>query len=192
MQISIIGAGFIGSTLGARLSAAGFEVTFGVRRPDETNLEVPTATVATVAEAIAAAEVLVLAIPGGAVADFVATHGLALEGKLIIDATNQMGAEVPNARAVLPAGVRYARAFNTLGGENFADPTFDGAPADLFFSAPGADEATVAAVIAGVGLRPIFVGEDREDLIDALFKLWIALALTQGRGRKLALRLLEG
>jgi hypothetical protein len=33
---------------------------------------------------------------------------------------------------------------------------------------------------------------DDEGLIDALFELWIALALGQGRGRRLALRLLEG
>lgn len=34
-------------------------------------------------------------------------------------------------------------------------------------------------------------GSDREDLLDALFRLWIALATGQGRGRRLAFRLLE-
>jgi hypothetical protein len=62
----------------------------------------------------------------------------------------------------------------------------------MFFSAPVADRAVVENVIEGVGLRPIFVGEDQELLIDNLFQLWIALAMTQGRGRRLALRLLEG
>jgi hypothetical protein len=47
-------------------------------------------------------------------------------------------------------------------------------------------------VIEGVGLRPVFVGPDQEQLIDSLFGLWIALAVTQGRGRRLAFRLLEG
>jgi hypothetical protein len=42
-----------------------------------------------------------------------------------------------------------------------------------------------------VGLRPVYVGEDQEAIIDALFRLWIALAVNQGRGRRLALRLLE-
>jgi len=63
--------------------------------------------------------------------------------------------------------------------------------ADMFFSAPAGDRATVETVIEGVGLRPVFVGEDQEVLIDALFQLWIALAIKQGRGRRLALRLLE-
>jgi len=46
-------------------------------------------------------------------------------------------------------------------------------------------------IIEGVGLRPVYVGEDQEAIIDALFRLWIALAVNQGRGRRLALRLLE-
>ena len=73
-----------------------------------------------------------------------------------------------------------------------ADPVFDDGVADMFFSSPEDDREVVEEVIAGVGLRPIFVGEDQEEIIDALFKLWIALALQQGRGRRLALRLLEG
>ena len=43
-----------------------------------------------------------------------------------------------------------------------------------------------------MGLRPVYVGEDKEAIIDSLFQLWIALAITQGRGRRLALRLLQG
>jgi hypothetical protein len=73
-----------------------------------------------------------------------------------------------------------------------ADPVFGGERADMFFSAPSGDREAVETVIAGVGLRPIYVGEDEEAIIDALFQLWIALAMRQGRGRRLALRLLEG
>src|SRR5207248_8018706 len=131
------------------------------------------------------------ALPGAAVSELTAEHGDLLDGKLVIDATNQMGQPVANARPALPAGVRYARAFNTLGGENMANPIFADGPADMFFSAPAADRATTEAVIEAVGLRPIYVGEDREALIDALFQIWIALAITQGRGRRLAFRLLD-
>jgi hypothetical protein len=62
----------------------------------------------------------------------------------------------------------------------------------MFFSAPEHDRTNVETVIEGVGLRPVYVGPDTEEIIDALFRLWIALAMTQGRGRRLALRLLEG
>jgi hypothetical protein len=191
VKIAIIGAGFIGSTLGRALSASGHEVSYGSRHADNGAGGV-NGTVAPVEQAVADAEVVILAVPGAAVAELTAEHGDSLAGKLVIDATNQMGAETSNARASLPTSVRYARAFNTLGGENMADPVFADGRADMFFSAPEVDRATVETVIKGVGLRPVYVGEDQEALIDALFQLWIALAIKQGRGRRLALRLLEG
>lgn len=73
-----------------------------------------------------------------------------------------------------------------------ADPVFPDGRADMFFSGPENDRTTVETIIEGVGLRPIYVGADQEELIDALFQLWVALAMKQGRGRRLALRLLEG
>ena len=72
-----------------------------------------------------------------------------------------------------------------------ADPQFADGPADMFFSGPEADRSLAESVIQGVGLRPIYLGEDQEALVDALFQIWIALALKQGRGRRLALRLIE-
>ena len=68
---------------------------------------------------------------------------------------------------------------------------FSDGRADLFFSAPDGDRTVLDEIIEGVGLRPVYVGEDQEAIIDALFRLWIALAVNQGRGRRLALRLLE-
>jgi 8-hydroxy-5-deazaflavin:NADPH oxidoreductase len=192
MKIAVIGTGFIGATLGRALANAGHEVTFGSRHADDQVAAGTTAKVASVGDAAAGSEVIVLALPGGAVADLTAEHGDALAGKVVIDATNRMGAEVANSRASLPPTVRYVRAFNTLGGENMADPVFAEGRADLFFSAPEADRTTVETVIEGVGLRPVYVGEDQEAIIDAVFQLWIALAVTQGRGRRLAFRLLEG
>ena len=192
MDIAIIGTGFIGGTLGGALARSGHAVTFGSRRPDDDVAQDSGATTASVADALASARVVILALPGPAVADFASANAEALEGALVIDATNQMGAPVANARAALPSGVRYARAFNTLGGENMADPVFGDGPADMFFSSPDDDRSTVEEVIEGVGLRPVFIGADQEALLDCLFRLWIALAVTQGRGRRLALRLLEG
>lgn len=192
MDIAVIGTGFIGGILGRALAGSGHTVTFGSRHPDDTEVAgATTATVASVGDAVAGAEVVIVAVPGAAVGELTAEHGAALAKKLVIDATNQMGQPVANARAALPADVRYARAFNTLGGENFEDPVFADGPADLFFSAPDADRATVEAVIEGVGLHPVYLGEDREELVDALFQAWIALALQQGRGRRLALRLID-
>ena len=192
MQVSVIGTGFIGSTLGRALSAAGHQVTYGSRHEDDEVGAGTGANVLSIDEALQAADVIVLAIPGAAVSDLSAEQGTAMAGKLVIDATNQMGADVANARAALPPSVRYARAFNTLGGENMADPVFAEGRADMFFSSPEDDRPLVEEVIQGVGLRPVYVGENQEALVDALFQLWIALAIKQGRGRRLAFRLLEG
>jgi hypothetical protein len=191
VDIAVIGTGFIGGILGRALATAGHDVTFGSRHPgDDGAVQQTSARVATIADALAA-PVVILALPGAAVAELVAQHGDALAGKLVIDATNQMGQPVANCRAALPPTVRYARAFNTLGGENMADPMFADGPADMFFSAPATDRDTVETVIEGVGLRPIYLGEDEEQLVDALFQVWIALAMRQGRGRRLALRLID-
>jgi len=192
VEIAVIGTGYIGGILGRALAGAGHRVTFGSRHPDNDAVAQRTpATAGSVADALARADVVVLALPGAAVAGLTAEHGDALDGKLVIDATNQMGQPVANSRAALPSNVRYARAFNTLGGENMADPIFADGPADMFFSAPEGDRATVEAVIEGVGLRPEYLGEDQEILVDALFKIWIALAVEQGHGRRLALRLID-
>jgi len=192
VEIAVIGTGFIGGILGNALARAGHTVRFGSRHPaDVTVADGSAATVVPVADALDGAEAVVLALPGAAVGELVAEHGDLLAGALVIDATNRMGAPVSNSRADLPGDVRYARAFNTLGGENMADPQFADGPADLFFSAPDADRATVEALVADVGLRPIYLGADQEDLVDSLFKVWIALAMGQGRGRRLALRVID-
>ena len=190
MNVAIIGTGFIGGTLGRAFAQAGEHVVFGSRHPESDGIGAG-AAVTSVSEALDAADVIVLALPGQAVAELVAEHRQALAGKLIVDATNQMGQPVANCRSALPANIRYARAFNTLGGENFANPVFADGPADLFFSAPESDRTTVETLISDVGLRPIYVGSDQEDIIDALFRLWIARSIGQSRGRRLALRLLD-
>jgi 8-hydroxy-5-deazaflavin:NADPH oxidoreductase len=170
MEIAVIGTGCMGTILGRALADAGHQVAFGSRpdNDDDVASDSP-ARIVPVPNALSASEIVILAPPGSAVPDLTAQHTAALAGKLVIDATNQMGQPVANARAALPATVRYARAFNNLGGENLANPVFaDGTP-DMFFSAPAGDRATVEAIIDALGLRPVYVGENQEARIHALF-----------------------
>ncbi len=191
MKIAVVGTGFIGGVVGRALAAAGEDVAFGSRHPDDDQVAEDTgARVVGVGEAIEGADVVILALPGAAVGALAAEHGARLAGKLVIDATNQMGKPVANRRAALPPAIRYARAFNSLGGENMAEPVFADGPADMFFSGPEADRTTLEAIISGVGLRPVYLGEDQEALIDGLFQVWVTLAMKQGWGRRLALRVL--
>jgi hypothetical protein len=150
---------------------------------------------ATHADAVAGAEVVLVALPGDAVRTVAEALGQALDGKVVIDATNKLAAADMNSIATLTRhapGAIPARAFNSVGWENFADPDFGGTPADLLWCGPDGDPgALVEALIADVGLRPVRVGGlDQLPVVDMLANLWFALALGQGRGRHLAFKIL--
>ena len=85
-----------------------------------------------------------------------------------------------------------ARAFNSLGWENFDDPDFGGVQADLLWCGPdGSAAVLVEELIADVGLRPVRVGGlDQLATVDMVASLWFALALGQGWGRQLAFKVL--
>jgi 8-hydroxy-5-deazaflavin:NADPH oxidoreductase len=191
MQIALIGTGKIGGTLGQKFQQAGHEVVYGSRN-SSTDGGPGGAPVVAVGEAIAAADVVVFAIPGPAVAAVAAEHGAALGGKVVVDATNRVGQPVVNNHAEIVAAApeaKYVRAFNTLGWENFADPLAD---ADLFFAADPEARATAETLISAVGLRPQYVGDaDATATVDALLPFWFALVKQHGGNRKVALRVVE-
>jgi predicted dinucleotide-binding enzyme len=183
-SIAVVGSGNIGSTIGAAWRRAGHEVAFASRSPK------PPDTVA-IPDAIAAAQVVLLAVPGGAVTDLLAEHGAALDGRLVIDATNDVGAErLHHAEAYEHApGARFVRAFNTLGYELFAEPSIGGDVADLFWCGP--EDAGVEGLVADVGLRPVRVGDiDAIDVVDGAARLWLTLVFRGGYPRRLAFRML--
>jgi len=201
MQIAVIGSGNIGGTIGAKWTAAGHAVVFGARDPRSPKTRAALsaageqARVDTIAHALDGAAVVLLSIPGAAVAAFAQEHGPALDGKLVIDATNQFGQPVVNSIAVIQRAApraTVARAFNSIGWENFAAPVIDGVQADLLYVSPdGAARATVERLIADVGLRPVRVGDlAQAPLVDNLGALWGALAYGQGLGRHIAFKVL--
>jgi len=145
-----------------------------------------------VGEALSTAEVVVLAIPGGAVAEVVAANGAALAGKVVIDAVNRIGQPQVNSRAAISAAApdaRYVRAFNTLGWENFADPP---AGAALFFAADPSARQVAEELISAVGLEPVFVGDaEASSIVDALLPLWFSLVRHNGGNRRVALSIVR-
>src|SRR5690242_15609053 len=127
MRIGIIGAGSVGGALGRGWARAGHEVTFGVRDtsdPKVTKLVEETgARAASVAEAAAGAEVVVLATPWEATEDAV-RHAGDLAGKIVFDCTNPLapqlaglthGHETSGAEQVAgwARGARVVKVFNT-------------------------------------------------------------------------------
>ncbi len=203
MKISIIGAGKIGGTLGRKWAATGHQVTFEVRDPASAKVRQlldrmeGRGAARPIGDSIEAAEVVLLAIPGRVVEDTLDRLGGKLSAKIVIDATNNMGREVDNALAAIGTQAPQAqlfRAFHNLGWENFADPVLQGLQADLYYCGePGEAQRRVDALIADIGLSPVYVGDlDKAGLVDALTHLWFALAAGQGHGRHLAFKMLKG
>ncbi|MFM8321869.1 MAG: NADPH-dependent F420 reductase [Chloroflexota bacterium] len=194
MKIAVIGAGNIGGTLG-RAWAARHRVNFGVRSPQDSKYD-PLRAVAEVMaaeQALEGAQAVLLALPGPAVAEFAAGCGAALEGRVVIDAANNVRSAEMNSLGALRAaapGAHLARAFNSTGWENFAQPVLGGQPVDLFYCAQPAAKPVLEQLIGELGLRPIYTGDlDTAPLLDNLTRLWFALAHVQGRGRRIAFKL---
>ena len=187
MNIAVVGAGNIGRTLGRKWTAAGHHVVYGVRRPGEPDTE-------TVANAVAGADVVMLAVPGAAARDVITSLGTDLAGKVVVDATNDVqGSGKLYALDELADGAHPVRAFNTLGWENFANPVVGGVKADLLYAAEeGVGRDTAETLIRDVGLEPVWLGGvDAFDIVDSVTRLWFTLALQRKLGRRLAFKVLR-
>jgi hypothetical protein len=201
MNIAVLGAKLIGSTLGKSWARAGHKVVFGVRNVANPEVQAlvkslgDQASVTTVAEAIAQGDVVLFAIPGAAMDETIAANAKALNGKIVIDTTNKMGAPVANSAATFEEKTPLAkvfRAFNSYGFENFQNPRFGDLQADLFYCGADGDAQTkVEQLISDAGLRPIRLGGiNQAQVADMVGRLWFTLAHGQGMGRGLALKVL--
>jgi len=198
-KIAVIGAGIIGLTLARRWTEAGYPVTFGGRSPHDADLTGYANGIGagrdSINAAIAASDVVLLAINGAAMEQAVPAMSGALDNKIVIDATNNTGGATMNSVALISGhapAARVYRAFNSLGWENFADPTYDGVAGDMLYSGPeGPGRRVVEGLIEDTGLRPILVGDnDKVGLVDDFTKLWFALAFERGLGRGLGFKIL--
>jgi predicted dinucleotide-binding enzyme len=200
VRITILGSGNIGGTLGGKWAKAGHEVVFGVRDVNSPKVQAllgrieGTASADTVANAIAFGDVVLFATPWSAVEGIAKENAEALNGKILIDASNDFGGPVVNNVGTISAkgpGAKVFRAFNSLGWENFEDPRFGDTQVDLFYCGPDDEaRAVVEALIKDVGLRPIWVGDlDQVHVVDAVGSLWVTLAFRRGMGRRLAFKL---
>src|SRR5262249_33689671 len=141
LRIAVLGAGKIGGALGRKWTAARHQVAYGVRDPDAADAQALLqsgcqVTVGQISEALSSdPQVVLMALPGGAMEAAITAYAERLNGRTIIDAANRMGSDRTDSWAFFQAHTPQAkiyRAFNTYGYENFANPTFGGVQADLF------------------------------------------------------------
>lgn len=178
LKIATIGAGNIGRTLGGVWAKAGHPVMLSSRHPAELKDDVArmgaNAKAGTVAEAIAFADVVLLAVPYGAMPAIAKDHAKALAGKvLVLDATNpspardgaiadealKLGAGLHTAK-LLP-GSRIVRAFNAIAAARFGEGGRDANGRRIGIPIAGDDgEALGIAgdLIRETGFEPVPVG----------------------------------
>jgi 8-hydroxy-5-deazaflavin:NADPH oxidoreductase len=192
MTVAVIGTGNVGGTLGRAFARAGMDVRLGSRDPAASTAAGDSgAKVTAVDKALDGVDVVVVALPGNRVVDFLRTHAAAVDRTLIVDAANRIGDPALNSAADVAAivpGARYARAFNTYGWEVFAGPDFDGQRPHLLYTADEADRASLEDLIEAVGLRPMYVGSNQAEVLDAAFRM--VFPMFRLYGRHLALQFL--
>lgn len=212
MKIGILGFGNVGGTLGRRWASKGHAVVFGVRRTEDAELQAAIEEgaraghqlrAASMAEAAANSEVIVLATPWGAVQEVLRNVG-PLPGKILVDATNPLlpglsGLEVgrDSSAGELVAAWRpeakVVKCFNTVGYNIMADPKFAGGPADMLYCGDDKEAKTLVAALAEeLDFRPVDAGPLRQArLLEPFALLWISMAMQYGYGREIGFQLLQ-
>lgn len=203
MTIAIIGTGNVGAALATRWAAAGHDILLGVRDTaafkGRALLDLPRVRALSVAEASAAAEVILLAVPAPAAVDAARALG-DTTGKVILDAMNAMFGRGPEgyantADAVLDhtATTDVVKAFNFTGASNLADPAYGEDRLDAFVAGDSARGVTVARQLAsdaGFGACHHVGGNDRFGAMEAFAGFWISLAMN-GLGRDFGFKVLQ-
>jgi predicted dinucleotide-binding enzyme/3-methyladenine DNA glycosylase Tag len=202
MKIAVLGAGAVGSTIGRLWHAAGHDVTFAARhatRPRALAAELgERAHAASAADAVASAEVVLVAVPALAVTDALQAAG-PLDGRVVIDAANSLergvfGQQQLSLRSLADAfpRARWARAFNSLNVNVMADDNHRAPPWALFLSGDEEAKPAVAQLIRDAGFDPVDLGGiDDSQLQDPGSALW-TYTLTRDEATALVARIKSG
>jgi NADPH-dependent F420 reductase len=209
MKIAVIGIGNVGGTLGTRWAIMNHEVVFGVREPTSPKVKSllkladNKAQAASVPDAVAASDVVVLATPWEAVADAIAVAG-DLKGKVIVDCTNPVAERMSGLSigqttsagervAEWTKGARVIKAFNSTGANNMANPVYGEHKATMFICGDDPEAKAIVSNLAGdLGFDVCDSGPLRvARYLEPLAMLWIHLAYAQGLGREFAFTLLK-
>jgi len=174
MKIGVIGAGRIGGNCARQALRAGNEVMVSFSRDRETLDALagelgPAASAGTPAEAAAFGEVVIMSVPWSLIEEAIAETGGAVDGKIVIDTTNQFGSgPMPDGGQTAAAlnasrmpGARYTKSFNTMT-SGFQAEAASRIGADRVVQWIAGDDAeakrVVADLIESMGYVPIDLG----------------------------------
>ncbi len=190
-SIAIIGTGNVGSALGPAFASQGHTVVYGSREPDRDSVRELVARTGSGASATspalaaAAADIVVLAVPGLLVVDIARSLG-DLDGKIVIDPTNPLqridgrfehAVDASNTQLLQDAlpGAHVVKAFSTINYATMIDPSTAGGPVSVPLAGDdAAAKEKVAGIVRKMGLEAIDVGDARDARwVEGMLILWI-------------------
>jgi 8-hydroxy-5-deazaflavin:NADPH oxidoreductase len=174
-KIGVIGSGNVGSNLGRVLANAGHQVMFSSRNLEHDKQLASgvgtNARAGTPAQAVAFGDVLIFAVPYGALPDLGKSLDGTLKGKVVLDACNPFpnrDGEIANrAReqgagrmsAELLPGARIVRAFNAIGAARMGEAHEQ--PGKIGMPIAGDDKEAIevaSRLIREIGYEPVLIG----------------------------------
>lgn len=175
VKIGVIGSGNVGSNLGRVLAKAGHQVMFSSRNLEHDKQLAAgagaNARAGTPAQAAAFGDVLIFAVPYGALPDLGKSLGSALKGKVVLDACNPFpnrDGEIANrAReqgagrmsAELLPGARIVRAFNAIGAARMGQANEQPGKVGMPIASDDKEAIEVASrLIREIGYEPVLIG----------------------------------
>jgi len=172
MKIAVIGAGHIGGHIARRLASAGHSITLSFARNPAALLEALAkkigAELSPPAQAVGACEVVVISVPWSVLPEAIRLAG-SLEGKVVIDTTNQYGSgpmpskgqTAASFNAARMPGARYTKSFNTLTAafqEEVADRPQDQKVVQWLCGDDAEAKTIVGGLIRAAGFVPVDIG----------------------------------
>lgn len=191
LKIGIIGDGNVGSALRRGLERSGYQVRAVGKEP------------AQVRETGQWAEIIMLAVPYGAVDDALRELGEGVNGKTIVDVTNALtpdmqlasgcttsGAETLQQKA---RGAKVVKAFNTQFAQRMDSGAVDGEPVTVFAAGDDAQaKQQVMQMARDIGFEAVDAGPlQNARLLEPLGYLNIQLGYVLGLGTEIGLKLVR-
>jgi predicted dinucleotide-binding enzyme len=190
VRIAVLGSGQVGQALARGWGRHGHDVVIGTRQS-----AVEDFAVAPPAEAVRAADLVVLAVQGAAAVDLVSSLAPELDGRVLVDATNplQMGEGWPTlfvgttdslgeqVQRAAP-GARVVKAYNTVGNALMVDPDLPGGPPTMCIAGDDPDaKQQITELLENTGWEVADLGGIAASRwLEAMCMAWVAYGATHG------------
>ena len=210
MKLGIIGSGNIGKGIGSWAAKVGYEVTFSARNEAGARAAAQAAghgaKAAGVRNAVEAADLVLLAVPYGAVKEVLTEIRPLLKAKTVIDATNALSADFSSLTlgfstsaaeeiAKLVPDAHVVKAFNTVFAQIYAsqNPRIQGRAISVFVAGDNKEaKEKVEALISKMGFDVVNAGPLKSArTLEPLAMLNISLGYQQGLGTGIGFTLLR-